>query len=296
MNKIENNITKILLVLLSFGSLFYSERSFVNKEVLSKEYIFILTSLILGIFLINGKFIYLSRFSIFIFIFITYLISNSDYLSPRELLCLISFILLVFYFSSSNVSVKFINRTIILFCILQAGYGLLQYFHLAYYSSIFPIIGSLYYSPPGSHCNLAELYFFKADSEIKGNVIGTEGSWRPIEEGYTRDAVFDRNSLTFFDAPQSSDCWVGMDFGEPIKIEKISFLPRNDGNCIDIGDEYELVYWFNNKWESLGRKKATGLELIYDNCPSNALFLLHNLTKGSEERIFTYDKGEQIWW
>jgi hypothetical protein len=37
-------------------------------------------------------------------------------------------------------------------------------------------------------------------------------------------------------------------------------------------------------------------ELVYHNVPSGALLLLRNLTKGKEERIFTYENGEQVWW
>lgn len=33
-----------------------------------------------------------------------------------------------------------------------------------------------------------------------------------------------------------------------------------------------------------------------DNVPTNALLLLRNHTKGKEERIFTYENGEQVWW
>ena len=33
-----------------------------------------------------------------------------------------------------------------------------------------------------------------------------------------------------------------------------------------------------------------------DNVPTNALLLLRNHTKGKEERIFTYEGGEQVWW
>ena len=36
--------------------------------------------------------------------------------------------------------------------------------------------------------------------------------------------------------------------------------------------------------------------LEYDNVPDNALLLLRNLTKGKEERIFTYEDGKQVWW
>jgi len=29
---------------------------------------------------------------------------------------------------------------------------------------------------------------------------------------------------------------------------------------------------------------------------ANGLYILHNLTRGKEERIFTYEHGKQIWW
>lgn len=155
-----------------------------------------------------------------------------------------------------------------------------------------------YLSPNGAYCNMAEIYFYEKDSlkEITGKVIGTEGSWRPLNEGYTKEGAFDRDALTFFDAPQSDNAWVGMDFGEPINIGKINYLPRNDGNCIEAGDEYELMYWANGIWQSMGKKIADDVCLKYENCPANALFLLHNHTKGKEERIFTYEDGKQVWW
>ncbi len=74
-------------------------------------------------------------------------------------------------------------------------------------------------------------------------------------------------------------------------------MPRIDGNCIEVGDSYELVYWDNYRWKSLGQQEAKSDSLVYEDCPRNALFLLHNHTKGYEERIFTVDeRGEQLWW
>lgn len=157
-----------------------------------------------------------------------------------------------------------------------------------------------YRSPDGAHCNIAELFFYDKDSLITiptDNIIGTEGTYRKDEgDKYARGAVFDRDALTFFDAPHINDCWVGVDFKEPINLSKIRYLPRSDGNCIEIGDEYELFYWGNDQWKSLGKIVADNIILTFDNCPSNALFLLHNHTKGKEERIFTYEDGEQLWW
>ena len=48
--------------------------------------------------------------------------------------------------------------------------------------------------------------------------------------------------------------------------------------------------------KSLGIKKALSNTLEYKSPVSNALFLLRCLDEGEEERIFTYRKGNQIWW
>ncbi|NDV65497.1 discoidin domain-containing protein [Bacteroides sp. 224] len=154
-----------------------------------------------------------------------------------------------------------------------------------------------YYSPDGAYCNIAELFFYEKDSiqPTMGKIIGTEGSYRK-DTKYTKEGAFDRDALTFFDAPHKNGGWVGLDFGRPVKIDRIVYLPRSDGNSIEFGDEYELLYWGNHNWQSMGRKVADYITLTYENCPTNALFLLRNHTKGKEERIFTYEEDQQVWW
>ena len=152
-------------------------------------------------------------------------------------------------------------------------------------------------TPGGGNFNIAEIMFFEPDSvqATYGKIIGTKGSFHKRASD-TKEAAFDGDALTIFDAPWQKENWVGMDFGKPISIEKIIYYPRSDGNFIELGDEYELVYWKDTGWESLGKQIADDIVLQYNNCPGNALFLLHNLTKGKEERIFTYDNDEQRWW
>lgn len=87
-----------------------------------------------------------------------------------------------------------------------------------------------------------------------------------------------------------------MKFKKPVKIGRIRYIPRNDGNCIEIGDKYELMQWREGRWESLGERTATCNALEYERIPSGGLYVLRNLTKGHEERIFTYENGKQIWW
>ncbi len=149
-----------------------------------------------------------------------------------------------------------------------------------------------YFAPEKSFGNIAELEFYRNDRQILGKPVGTPGA----SESLSFDKVFDGDVLTFFDTPAPDRPWVGMDFGHPVLIDKIRYLPRNDDNTIAIGQTYELFYWENNDWVSLGRQIPTEQVLHYDNVPGNALYLLRNLTKGVEERPFTYENGEQVWW
>lgn len=149
-----------------------------------------------------------------------------------------------------------------------------------------------YIGPKGSFCNINELHFYdKTGEEIMGTIIGTTGI-----DNYNKEKVFDNNILTGFHSVTPDEGWVGIRLSQPKQISKIRFIPRNDGNCIEKGDYYELVYWNNNRWVSLGTQEADNDTILFENVPADALYLLHDLTKGYEERIFTYEKGKQVWW
>lgn len=153
-----------------------------------------------------------------------------------------------------------------------------------------------YLGPRNGYGNIAELKFYdKAGREMLGTVIGSDKSYKLL--GNTKEKAFDNDVLTFYDGFSRSSSWLGIALPQARAIGKIKFIPRNDGNCIEMGDDYELVYWNDIKWQSLGRVIAREDSLVYRNCPSGALLLLHNRTKGKQERIFTMDKnGKQVWW
>ena len=162
-----------------------------------------------------------------------------------------------------------------------------------------------YVSPKEGLGNIAEVEFRgRNGARIHGKVIGSEGSYNKHDTTTNKYAVFDGNPLTYFDMPRKIEYpWAGMDFGAPVDVAAVYFLPRNDDNNIRPGDEYELTYWADGDWKSLGRKFARDTVVCYDNVPANALLLLHDLTGGKEERPFTlvpdsYSAGElaQRWW
>lgn len=149
-----------------------------------------------------------------------------------------------------------------------------------------------YIGPNGSYCNVNEIELYSTDgNKIEGMVIGTSGV-----SGKTRDKVFDGDILTGFEGESPDGHWIGLIFRKPETVARLRYIPRNDGNCIEVGDEYELFYWHNGQWASSGKQKATENVLKYENIPSGGLYVLKNLSKGHEERIFTYENGNQVWW
>jgi hypothetical protein len=153
-----------------------------------------------------------------------------------------------------------------------------------------------YLSAPEMHNNMAEIYFFQKGNPhpIYGKIIGTSGSF-VNEKWHEKEVVFDRDPLSYYDALEPTGSWVGMDFGEAVEIEKISYTPRGDGNDITPGDIHEVLYW-DNGWVSLGTQIATDIKLTYKDVPAGVLYWVRNLSRGQQERIFTYENGEQILW
>lgn len=150
-----------------------------------------------------------------------------------------------------------------------------------------------YMGARGSYCNINELEFFDQNNKkIEGVIIGTEGeSWARKEN------VFDGNILTGFGGNSPDGNWVGLKLSKPTIVSRIKYIGRNDGNGIEIGDMYELYYWnVSGFWELISCQQATDNVLIISDVPSNGLYILKDITKGVEERIFTYEKGKQVWW
>jgi len=71
--------------------------------------------------------------------------------------------------------------------------------------------------------------------------------------------------------------------------------PDDESNTVFPGERYELMYW-RGRWVSLGVKVTESKTLIYRHVPKGALLWLRNLDKGHQERIFSYEKGVQVWY
>lgn len=151
-----------------------------------------------------------------------------------------------------------------------------------------------YLAADSSYGDIAEIEFLDGKGAIlSGDIIGTPG----FDPEYDKAAAFDKMPLTYFQGATAGGNWVGLDLGRPLSVANIRFLSRNDDNFINPTDNYELYYWKENHWQSLGAKKGNDDQtLVYSNAPVGALFLLRDHSKGKEERIFTYEKDKQVWW
>lgn len=151
-----------------------------------------------------------------------------------------------------------------------------------------------YTAPRRSHCNVAEVEFYDADGKrLLPKTVITDGN---EDAGFKAGSVIDGDALTYYQTKKSDDCTLTFDFGSPVAVAKIRYLPRNDDNHVTTGHRYRLDYYDKDGAHPVGEQVATTDSVTFTSVPSNALYIFHDLTKGREERIFTLENGEIRWW
>lgn len=154
-----------------------------------------------------------------------------------------------------------------------------------------------YYSSKNGFCNIAELQFYEenSDSIVGGKVIGSEKIYQN-NPNMTREKAFDGDWLSIFHAAEPDSGWVGLDLERKTVVDRVRCVPRSDDNAIHYGEMYELFFWDQTGWKSLGAQKANDKVLYFDSVPDNVLLILRNHTRGKQERIFVYQNEQQVWW
>lgn len=146
--------------------------------------------------------------------------------------------------------------------------------------------------------DFAELYFYDSSDNkiIKGNIISSGASVR-YEKYDTPHHICDGDPLTYF-AVENVDTlrWVGFDFGEENSMSKIAYIRRGDGNDICPGDEYELYYWVDDRWQLISKKTAENVYVDFQNVPSEALYYIKGLSRGVQNRTFIYRNNSIQWY
>lgn len=109
----------------------------------------------------------------------------------------------------------------------------------------------------------------------------------PLNTGHSAADAFDGDYDTYVTTSS-----VGMDFGIPVKIDRVRFVPRTANNGIVPGDSYALLY-YDNGWKEAKILYAENSYLDFEDVPRATLYWLRNLTTGKEELPFFYSDGKQ---
>ena len=148
--------------------------------------------------------------------------------------------------------------------------------------------------------NLAEIEFYGKKRGTNVEVLLTGGfSGEPIKKTKTNwTMALDRSFDTYFKKNKGEKGNICLDLGKDnsYEITRVRYVPQTDSNFIVPGNQYRLEYWDNSSWKFFGEQIATDFSLNFSNVPTGRLYILHNLTNGVEERIFTYEDGKQVWW
>lgn len=141
----------------------------------------------------------------------------------------------------------------------------------------------------GKESFLSSLFFYgKQKEKLNGEVFEESNFKRDWGKG---TGAFDDNLYSY---SGGKDFLLGLKFPTPKIIGSIEFQARNDENHIIEGEEYELFYW-DNKWKSLGIQIAKDT-IVHYNTPVNSLLWLKNNTRGDEEFVFFIDKNKRQFW
>lgn len=149
-----------------------------------------------------------------------------------------------------------------------------------------------YKAGANNRCCVSEILFYKGNKPITVVKVLSEGEPVP---GTKPGNVFDGKTKTYFENRMKKGGWVGADLGMAISVDSIAYHTRSDENDVVSGQNYELCYFKEGKPNPLTIQRAKDGKVIFEQVPSNAVYILHNIEKGTEERIFTYEKNKIKW-
>ena len=118
------------------------------------------------------------------------------------------------------------------------------------------------------------------------------------DTGTSWQEAVDGDYATYFRKNKKESGYIALDLGEntPYILTRVRYVPRSDTNFIIAGNHYRLEYWDGFMWQYVGEQTATDYYLDFQKVPAGRLYILHNLSEGIEERIFTYEEDKQQWW
>lgn len=138
--------------------------------------------------------------------------------------------------------------------------------------------------------DMAEIYFYRKGEPVKGRMID---SGKSLDREHRAEHIADNDPETYCRV-KGTDYWVGFDFGEPVGLDRISYIRRGDGNAICVGDTYDIYYWDNRKWVLSDTQTAADVTLETDRLPAGGLYFIRG-DRGYSQRIFTWENDRVYW-
>lgn len=126
--------------------------------------------------------------------------------------------------------------------------------------------------------DMAELYFYD-DSSLRVDMTADSDSLSYIIDG---------DPLTYYSADRDDPSGV-LDAGKLVMLGHISYIRRGDGNAIIPGDLYRVSWWNGKGWTVHCEVEAKDIELQIEDIPADKLCYIEGLSRGVQNRIFTYD-------
>lgn len=117
-------------------------------------------------------------------------------------------------------------------------------------------------------------------------LVRIEGT--PIPTGSNPHYAFDGLPDTYVGASG-----IGMDFGRPVTVTHIRFVPRTANNGIVPGNVYRFYYHDGRKWRVHSTQTADNHYLHVAHVPEGTLYRLENMTEGKEDQVFLLTNGRQ---
>jgi hypothetical protein len=139
---------------------------------------------------------------------------------------------------------------------------------------------------PRKECIVGEIECYDVQGKkISATAFGSKEGAANVTDGVYGETYHDPDPMG----------WIALDFGKPVSITKVRYLPSHDSNSIQVGERYALFYW-DDAWNKIDEQVAKSKWLDM-RVPKKGLLYLRNLDTGKEERPFTMtEQGEQVWW
>lgn len=143
----------------------------------------------------------------------------------------------------------------------------------------------------GAASDFAEVIFYSEDGcQLCPKLFGSSSA----DEDFGN--LCDGNALTYSHLENTDVLkWIGFDFGGPVKIDRVVYLRRGDGNDIVPGHEYELLYNQGRQWHLHSRVTANDFRIEFNDVPSGLLLMVREVGGGTQNRVFVYHDGEVQW-